>query len=628
MQGTSFEQLALFRYLMPSMLSTVDEGFQYRMYIAYDLGDALFDNPEVVSKAKDWLNEHVHNPLASRGISFKTVFLRFDNPLRKPGPVFNFMMKAAADDGAEYLYRINDDTEFTTLWAKTAVNTLQNFNPKNLGAVGPICLEGNTEIMTHDMVHRQHLDVFPTYYPSILSDWWMDDWISRVYGVSRTKKGPFQVKHHTGHQGTRYEVDMRHAGSLEGELTQGAQRIQAWKVKNCDTHTNQCVVKSAGTKLAEGAMITPAPAPIESKAGLAEAEAELAALYGGGLRPPASSAVLTSLPPPPAAVAAQPALATSALSTDPPNTAMEKRVIAYSFYGGKNPRYTDGAIANVQLAKSFFPGWTVRMYYDQTAPKDILKQLEAGGAELVDMSGSVLSKNQMLWRFAAASDASVGRFCCRDVDSRLSAREKAAVDEWVTSGKRFHVLRDHPSHSNYPMSGGMWCGTHDAIPDMEDRLKALNKDNGVYMADMNFLNDIVWPIAQTSLVQHDSFSCTNFGGGYSFPTPRVGGEHVGSVYLNGVVRQVDVNLLLQKLDPHSVCADRSASQPMILHTAEGACRSCACAPRPGFAGQTYCNRQDGVGSWSSLPCCTSCQEVPGGDYGGFCVADHAAETQV
>ena len=246
MKVRSFEQLALFRYLLPSMLGTVDDGFQYRMYIAYDVGDTFFDNPEVVSKAQDWLNEHVHNPLASRGISFKTIFLRFNNPLHKPGPVFNFMMKAAADDGAEYLYRINDDTEFATPWAQIAVDALQNFNPKNLGAVGPICREGNTKIMTHDMVHRQHLKIFPTYYPSILSDWWMDDWITHIYGGSRTQKGPFLVKHHTGLHSTRYEVDISHKRALLGELIQGAQRIQAWEDKNvqCDSYTGQCVVKS------------------------------------------------------------------------------------------------------------------------------------------------------------------------------------------------------------------------------------------------------------------------------------------------------------------------------------------------------------------------------------------------
>ena len=40
----------------------------------------------------------------------------FHPPTRfpQPGPAFNFMMAAAAEDGADYLYRVNDDTEVRT----------------------------------------------------------------------------------------------------------------------------------------------------------------------------------------------------------------------------------------------------------------------------------------------------------------------------------------------------------------------------------------------------------------------------------------------------------------------------------------------------------------------------------
>ena len=37
------------------------------------------------------------------------------------------------------------------------------------------------------------------YYPPELTDWWMDDWISLVYGMSRTFKArDVTVVHHTG----------------------------------------------------------------------------------------------------------------------------------------------------------------------------------------------------------------------------------------------------------------------------------------------------------------------------------------------------------------------------------------------------------------------------------------------
>ena len=70
----------------------------------------------------------------------------------------------------------------------------------------------------------------------------------------------------------------------------------------------------------------------------------------------------------------------------------------------------------------------------------------------------------MFWRFWAAADASVERFISRDVDSRLMARDAVAVAAWEASDAGFHVVRDHPSHSLYPMSGGLWGARRGALP--------------------------------------------------------------------------------------------------------------------------------------------------------------------
>ena len=68
----------------------------------------------------------------------------------------------------------------------------------------------------------------------------------------------------------------------------------------------------------------------------------------------------------------------------------------------------------------------------------------------------------------------VSRYLIRDVDSRISRREAAAVGAWVLSGLPFHAMRDHPSHALYAQAGlmmqaGMWGGTRDACPEMVRR---------------------------------------------------------------------------------------------------------------------------------------------------------------
>ncbi len=46
-------------------------------------------------------------------------------------------------------------------------------------------------------------------------------------------------------------------------------------------------------------------------------------------------------------------------------------------------------------------------------------------------------------------------FISRDLDSRFSDRELAAVNEWLKSDKDVHTMRDHPDHGTQ-MLGSAW----------------------------------------------------------------------------------------------------------------------------------------------------------------------------
>lgn len=268
----------------------------------------------------------------------------------------------------------------------------------------------------------------------------------------------------------------------------------------------------------------------------------------------------------------------------------EKRVIAYSLYGDKR-KYCAGALRNAELVGSVFPGWVARFYVDaRTVPAGVLAGLRARGAEVVEVDTHGMRAQHMFWRFWVAADGTVDRFICRDVDSRLLARDYAAVREWISSGARFHFERDHPSHSNYPISGGLWGGTRHAAPDMLELIAAYPTDAN-YLSDMNFLNERIWPRAQHASLQHDAFSCEQFGA-RPFPLARsAAGEHVGQVFEeDGRPRQADVQLLLDASAPAAcrhpddaptpgnrradaaAVAGRSAQRaPMRLH-ARGRCR--------------------------------------------------------
>ena len=156
---------------------------------------------------------------------------------------------------------------------------------------------------------------------------------------------------------------------------------------------------------------------------------------------------------------------------------------------GADPRYLSGIQSNAKLMLQIYPGWMMYVYHDSSVPVAELQWLRSKAwVRLVDMTGSRL-RNKMSWRFLPEADPKKERFCCREVDSRLSWRERLAVAEWEESGMRFHSMRDHPSHSNFAMSGGMWCGTREAVPDMEALLTKASKPER-YLEDMNFLTQV------------------------------------------------------------------------------------------------------------------------------------------
>ncbi|EKX32560.1 hypothetical protein GUITHDRAFT_46116, partial [Guillardia theta CCMP2712] len=208
----SLEESPLVMVLLSSLLRTLEQGFEYRMYVGFDAGDLFYDDEKRREELTQWFEKHVSSPAKDKGITARFASVRFLNVLRKPGPIFNFLAAAAFEDGADFVYRINDDTEFRTLWAGAFVSSLAAFDPPFLGVVGPTCEDGNRKILTHDFVHRTHSYIFQTYYPVVLSDWWMDDWISKVYPRSNTgRHAMVVVTHHTwmtgGGNPVRYQVD-------------------------------------------------------------------------------------------------------------------------------------------------------------------------------------------------------------------------------------------------------------------------------------------------------------------------------------------------------------------------------------------------------------------------------------
>lgn len=176
---------------------------------------------------------------------------------------------------------------------------------------------------------------------------------------------------------------------------------------------------------------------------------------------------------------------------------MGKKIISFSLYNNV-PKNNINAIINCMLIPYIYPEWSARFYIDETLPKGyelLLKTFEY--VEVINMPKHIINE-AMLWRFLPPSDPDVDIMICRDADSWVSSREKACVDEWISSDKNFHIIRDHCYHSQLIM-GGMWGIRNNILPQMKNLIEEYMKNNSY---DQGFLANIVYPLIKDTLFVH------------------------------------------------------------------------------------------------------------------------------
>ena len=189
---------SLFRVLLPSVATTLECGFRYAVVIGYDLGDQYYDDNTAHEEISAWFEQHVAAPARERHIHIEVSLVACNNTIRKPGPVFTTITRGAGtncrelpDGGgcgvfelliqpglkhespkhsppicpeeaynlnADFIYRVNDDSEFMTKWATPLTEAVVAHGPP-YGVVGPlVCSQGgNVRILTHDFTHRTHM---------------------------------------------------------------------------------------------------------------------------------------------------------------------------------------------------------------------------------------------------------------------------------------------------------------------------------------------------------------------------------------------------------------------------------------------------------------------------------------
>lgn len=205
-----------------------------------------------------------------------------------------------------------------------------------------------------------------------------------------------------------------------------------------------------------------------------------------------------------------------------------KKIISFSLWGD-DPKYTVGAVRNVELARQHYKGWMCRFYIGEHTPSHEYNWLSRQhDVECVQMPEKLNSWRGMYARFFPASEEDVQVFISRDCDSRLGKREAAAVNEWLSSPKLVHSMGDHPFHFNPSLAlmGGMFGMKRHACEDMRELVEDfMDRYSNQWQCDQDFLRERIFPRVIGKVLAHSDIhpNCTRF------PMPREGNNFIGSI---------------------------------------------------------------------------------------------------
>jgi len=205
------------------------------------------------------------------------------------------------------------------------------------------------------------------------------------------------------------------------------------------------------------------------------------------------------------------------------------KVIAYSLFG-TSERYTINMLINAELAAKIYPDWKVWVYYDGTVYDNIINKLKQYSNVCLKKQPTTRDWSRLMWRFYAYDDPEVE--CCifRDADSYLSQREKDAVDQWLSTGKSIHIMREvYPGHNSKVMAGMWGLRKNNKIQSLAKMCTTYSNSNeNAYFMDQHFLNNTIYPLFDGDRVVHDGNSSLRYNDAtHEWPSMTYNDQYIG-----------------------------------------------------------------------------------------------------
>ncbi|MBU3632878.1 hypothetical protein [Polynucleobacter sp. AP-Feld-500C-C5] len=167
------------------------------------------------------------------------------------------------------------------------------------------------------------------------------------------------------------------------------------------------------------------------------------------------------------------------------------KILSYSIFG-RELIYQKGLLANIEIAKNLLPEWIVRVYCADYLPKEFQEKLRSSiNVDLVILKEEYPYQG-ILWRMLPMMEGH-DAVIIRDCDTRIFARDISLINDWMTSGFKYHICRDNPG-SRHVILGGLW-GARNANLQITKLWDRWRKKQGLskFLWDIGFLKEHIYP---------------------------------------------------------------------------------------------------------------------------------------
>lgn len=214
------------------------------------------------------------------------------------------------------------------------------------------------------------------------------------------------------------------------------------------------------------------------------------------------------------------------------------KVFSFCLYGS-NPKYTLGMIENIKIINEKFKEWYTYIYYNNV-PEDILNKIKEY-TNVVLLNSEYTEAKTMLDRFKPIDNIDVEIMIVRDADSRIHNRDIWAINQFIMSNKKFHIIRDHIWHKT-SILGGLWAVKKNLIKfNIQESIKKFEifQKNKVQV-DQTYLTRVIYPVIKNDVLIHGCIQMFQEEIVIPFPCPVQNNDFCGQVidYKNNIEYKV------------------------------------------------------------------------------------------